>query len=146
MRRSQDSMNPRIHCDIMVINPTPEPGGHPFWYARVLGVFHAKVLHTGPAAQNHLVQDMEFLWVRWFGEEPGYKWGSQHARLPLIGFIPDTDDSAFGFLDPSLVLRGCHLVPAFAYGRTTTLLNTQSLTAARHPDESDDWAKYYVIM
>jgi hypothetical protein len=88
----------------MVVNPTPEPGVHPFWYAHVLGVFHAKVLYTGPTAQNHLVQNMEFLWVCWFEEEPGYKWGSQHACLPLIDFIPDTDDSAFGFLDPSLVL------------------------------------------
>jgi hypothetical protein len=64
----------------------------------------------------------------------------------MIGFILDTDDSAFGFLDLSLVLRGCHLVPAFAYGCTSTLLRTQSLTAAWQPDETDDWAKYYVMM
>ena len=139
-------MNPRTHCDVMVLSPETEAGAHPYWYARVLGVFHAKVLHTGPAAKNRSVQHMEFLWVRWFGIEPDYISGRQTARLPKIGFVPDTDDNAFGFLDPSLVLRGCHLVPAFAAGRTHSLLHTTSLTAARAPDETDDWVNYYVVM
>lgn len=68
------------------------------------------------------------------------------ARLPQIGFVPDSDGSAFGFLDPSMVLRGCHLVPALAAGRTSELLRTVSLTAARHPEETDDWERFYVIM
>jgi hypothetical protein len=146
MRRSQDSMNPRTHCDVMVLSPEKEDGAHPFWYAQVLGLFHAKVLHTGPTAVNRSVQHMEFLWIRWFGVEQNYIAGSHVARLPKIGFVPDTDEDAFGFLDPSLVLRGCHLVPAFAAGRTNNLLRTVSLTAARHPEETDDWANYYVIM
>jgi hypothetical protein len=70
---------------------------------------------------------MEFLWVRWFGVEPGYHWGFKTARLPKIGFVPNTDDMAFGFLDPSLVIRGCHLVPSFADGCTTKLLHQQIL-------------------
>ena len=146
MRRDQDSMNPRTHCDVMVISPESEEGAHPFWYARVLGVFHAKVLHTGHAAQNHSIQHIEFLWVRWFGVEPDYTSGSRVSRLPKIGFVPDTDEGAFGFLDPSLVLRGCQLIPAFAGGRTSNYLQTSSLTAAHHPEETDDWANYYVIM
>lgn len=145
MRRGQDSMNPRTHCNVMVLSQEKEHGAHPFWYAQVLGVFHADVLHVGPNTSNRSIQHMEFLWVRWFGVEPDYRSGSQVARLPKIGFVPDTDDSAFGFLDPSLVLRGCHLVPAFAAGRTSDLLQTASLTAARLPDETDDWANYYVI-
>lgn len=43
MRRSQDSVNPRTHADIMVLsheNDATTPS-HPYWYARVLGVFHA---------------------------------------------------------------------------------------------------------
>lgn len=146
VRRSQDSMNPRTHCDVMVLSPETEDDAHPYWYARVLGVFHAQVLHTGPAAKNHSIQSMEFLWVRWFGLEPNYRSGTHVARLPKIGFVPDVDDNAFGFLDPSLVVRGCHLVPAFATGRTTSLLQTISPTAARAPDEKDDWVNYYVIM
>jgi hypothetical protein len=146
IRRDQDSMNPRTHSDVMVLSPETEAGAHPYWYAWVLGVFHTKVLHTGPAAKNHSVQHMEFLWVRWYGIEPDYISGTQAGRLPKIGFVPDTDDNAFGFLDPSLVLRGCHLVPAFAGGRTQSLLLTDSLTAARPPNETDDWVNYYVIM
>ena len=101
VRWGQDSMNPRLHCDVMVLSWDEE---HPFWYARVLGVFHVQVLHVGPDARNRSVQHMEFLWVHWFGVEPWYKWGSRGARLPKISFVPDSDELAFGFLDPSLVL------------------------------------------
>lgn len=146
VRRGQDSMNPRTHCDVMVLSPETEDDAHPYWYARVLGVFHAQVLHTGADAKNHSIQPMEFLWVRWFGLEPGYRSGTHVARLPKIGFVPDTDANAFGFLDPSLVVRGCHLVPAFAAGRTQSLLPTISPTAARAPGETDDWVNYYVVM
>ena len=58
---------------------------------------------------------------------------------------PENDPSAFGFLDPSLVLRGCHLIPAFNDGRTSDLL-TAPLTIARPPDEVDDWVAFYVNM
>ena len=146
IRHDQDSMNPRTHCDVMVPSPETGPNAHPYWYARVLGVFHAKVMHIGPEARNCSIQHMEFLWVRWFGVEPCYKWGFKAARLPKIGFVPDTDNCAFGFLDPSLVIRGCHLVPSFADGRTSELLQTSTITAARHPDETDDWVNYYVMM
>jgi len=40
-----------------------ETGPMPFWYARVLGVFHIQVLHTGPAVTGQSVQHLEFLWV-----------------------------------------------------------------------------------
>ncbi|KAF8239262.1 hypothetical protein L208DRAFT_1475754, partial [Tricholoma matsutake] len=146
IHRDQDSMNPHTHCDVMVLSTETGPGAHLYWYARVLGIFHAKVIHTGPEAQNHSIQHMEFLWVRWFGMEPGYRWGFKTARLPKIGFIPDTDKGAFGFLDPSLVIRGCHLVPCFANGHTSGLLHTSTLTAAHRPDELEDWANYYVMM
>lgn len=67
------------------------------------------------------------------------------ARLPKIGFIDDMDDSAFGFLDPSLVLRGCNLIPAFVNGRTMALLKKPD-SAARPLGESDDWAAFYINM
>lgn len=42
IRRDQDSLNPRTHCDVMLHSAETDPGAHPFWYARVLGVFHTK--------------------------------------------------------------------------------------------------------
>lgn len=145
VRRDQDAINPRTHSDIMVLSHDEDPHGHPYWYARVLGIFHCQVLHLEPSATNRSVQHMEFLWVRWFGTVPGHRSGSAVARLPKIGFVPDTDPLAFGFLDPSLVIRGCHIIPSFKDGRTAELL-TASVTAGRRPDETDDWAEFYVNM
>lgn len=120
------------------------PGAHPYWYAQVLGIFHARVLHIGPNARNRSPQHMELLWVRWLGVEPEYQYGAKKARLPKVGFVPDSDPSAFGFLDPSLVVRSCHLIPAFIDGRTDELL--PSISVARDPGEVDDWAAFYVNM
>jgi hypothetical protein len=146
IRRGQDSLNPRTqHCDIMVHSCEDDPETHPYWYARIIGIFHVRVLHTGPAATNRSVQNMQFLWVRWFGVEPGHRSGFKVGRLPRIGFVPDSDNQAFGFLDPSLVIRGCHLIPAFAQGKTTELLRA-NVTAARPVGEVDDWTAFYVNM
>ena len=110
-----------------------------------MGVFHVQVLHTSPLATDRSVQHIEFLWICWFGIDPEHRYGHKAARLPKIGFVPESDPLAFGFLDPSLVLRGCHLIPAFNDGRTSDLL-TAPLTAARPPDEVDDWVSFYVNM
>jgi hypothetical protein len=145
VRRDQDTMNPRTHCDVMVLSHETGTTAHPFWYARVLGVFHVQVFHVGPTAKSLSKQYMEFLWVRWFGTVPGYRYGPNVARLPKIGFLADTDEAAFGFLDPSLVIRGCHLVPAFVDGRTSDLLTIPN-SIARPVGETDDWAAFYVMM
>lgn len=129
MRRNQDSINPWTHSDVMVVSPETSAHAHPFWYARVLGIFHAQVCHTGPEAHSHSVQNMEFLWVQWYGTEPGYRWGFKRAHLPKIRFVPVDDEGAFSFLDPSLVLQACHLTPVFLSGHTWTLLEFSSSAA-----------------
>lgn len=116
----------------------------PFWFARVLGVYHANVLHTGPKAKVQGSQMMHFLWVRWLGacQDDDMRSGWSNRRLPLVGFVPEGDISAFGFLDPREVVRGVHLIPAFHYGRTTALLQP---SIARAPDDHDqDWRFFYV--
>jgi len=86
VRRGQDSMNPRTeHCDVMVHSREDDLQGHPYWYARVLGVFHARVLHTGPAATNRSIQNMEFVLVRWFGRAPDHHSGWQLPGYPRSG-------------------------------------------------------------
>ena len=80
-----------------------------------------------------------------FGIDPSYRSGLKVGRLPKIGFVPENDDQAFSFLDPELVICRCHLIPAFADGRTVELLRT-GVTAARPIDEVDDWAAFYVNM
>src|ERR1700734_2691970 len=81
VRRDQDSLNPRTQrCDVMVHSCEEEADAHPYWYARILGVFTVRVLHTGQYARNRSVQHMEFLWVRWFGLVPGHISGFKAAR------------------------------------------------------------------
>ena len=142
MRRAQDSMNPRTHADIMVLsheNDEEKERHHPYWYARIIGIFHANVRHLGPTSKSPDVQKMEFLWVRWFGMDTKYRAGWKSRRLHRIGF---TDGNQFGFLDPKEVIRGVHLLPAFAHGRTSAYL---APSIARQPSEKhEDWVYYYV--
>ena len=89
---------------------------------------------------------MQFLWVQWLGVEPGYHSGSKVARLPKVGFVEDADEDAFGFLDPDLIIRGCHLIPDFNSGQTSDLMPYDGPTVARLPEEKDDWMNFYVNM
>jgi len=71
---------------------------------RVMGIFHANIQHTGVCSQSLKPQIMEILWVHWLGVEPGYRSGRRIAHLPKIGYVPEADKDAFGFLDPFLVI------------------------------------------
>jgi hypothetical protein len=57
---------------------------HPYWYAKVLGIYHVNVRvsdHTEP-------QRMEFLWVHWFGWDPDHQGGFEtcwHFCIRLMG-------------------------------------------------------------
>jgi hypothetical protein len=110
---------------------------HPYWYARVLGIYHTNIYVAGQREPRR----MEFLWVRWFGRDPDWSSGPTTCRLDRVGFVPEEDPEAFGFLDPMEVLRACHLIPAFSQGRTTDLLGP---SIARE-DPSGDYVNYYVM-
>jgi len=132
----------------MVKSPESGPGAQPYWYAHVIGIFHAMVSSSHADVEEKSFQHMDFLWVRWFGVEPGrYRHGFRYARLPKFGFVESTDDYAFTFLDPALVIRGAHMIPAFTEGRTTALLpSTKSLARVLNPEDEDDWVNFYVNM
>jgi hypothetical protein len=148
IRRDYDLVNPRSHPDIMVVSPDSETNDtSPFWYARVLKIYHADVWTSHPDVRDHSTHSINFLWVRWFGSEPGYNWGFNRARLPKIGFVESNDPFAFTFLDPAHVVRGCHLIPAFAEGRTSGLLpEGKSSARVLVAEETDDWLNFYVGM
>ncbi|KAF8874231.1 hypothetical protein BD779DRAFT_1476607 [Infundibulicybe gibba] len=150
LRRAQDSLNTRNHGDIMVLSredgDTDGNKPHPYWYARIVGIFHAMVRHSGPLSCSSEPQHMEFLWVRWFGRDLTHKSGWKARRLHRVGFIDSNEDpeGAFGFLDPNEVIRGVHLIPAFAHGRTTSLLAPSIIRPPR--EKNKDWLYYYVGM
>lgn len=140
VRRGQDSMNPRTQADIMNLAPEDATDSHPFSYARILGVFHCDVVHNNNGTLTSPVP-MSFLWVRRFRLDHSFKGGFKRKRLHRIEFLPDSDLNAFGFVDPDEVIRGAHLIPAFAYGPMEPVVEA---SLARKPDELDDWRYHYV--
>lgn len=145
MRRDQDSVNPRNHADVMVLAPEDErdEGGHPYWYARVIGVFHANVRYNGPGSTAATQQSrrVEFLWVRWFEHDTKAPGGFKKRRYPRIGFInteQEPDAAAFGFLDPACVIRAVHLIPAYVLGRTAVFLGGQKSIARQYTKDVED--------
>lgn len=150
IRRAQDFINLTTgNSFFMVLGSENEAHKepHPYWYGRIIGIYHAEVIYTGPESRSFEPQIMEFLWVRWMGRDPNtnYHAGWTARQLPRIGFVYYEDEAAFGFLNPSLILRAVHLIPCFSSGRTKELLPQRSL--CRLPNEKDeDWDMFYVNM
>ncbi len=91
MQRNQDSVNPWTHADIMVLLPEVIEGkdpklGHPYWYAWVVGIFHAKVRYIGPGSSSTNIQKVDFLWVRWFGCNLSTLWKVKASPHWFCGF------------------------------------------------------------
>jgi hypothetical protein len=126
----------------MVLSGETRPR-HPYWYARVLGIYHMDVwLNTeGPIRRRQI----EVLYVRWMAPLIDSQSGMSCARLPKVAFVEDSDRDAFGFLNPGQVIRSTHLIPAFASDRGTTSLR-HGKSFARQGGELDDWEAYYVGM
>ena len=141
IRRDQDSLNPRTHSDIMVLSGDDT---QPYWYARIIGIFHAMVLQTAGQSKSREPKKMEFLFVRWFGVDNDEIGGWRTKKLHQIGFVEGDSDQAFGFVDLADIIRGVHLIPRFSLGRTKELLDPSFARSAAENDE--DWVRYYVNM
>lgn len=117
----------------------PGPDPHPYWYARVVGIFHVDVLRRGESSPP---KRMDFLWVRWYGRDMHHRAGWKSRRLHRVGFIDSSDPAAYGFLDPANVIRAVHLIPAFDLGRSTAYLTGPIIRPARLEDS--EWRQFYV--
>jgi hypothetical protein len=118
---------------------------HPYWYAQIIGIFHAMVQHTGRHSQSSEPQHMYFLWVQWYGQDLKHRAGWNAKRLHPVRFVDSDDPFAFGFLDPQHVIHGVHLIPAFSYGHTGDLLQQNSI-ARSTSEQGEDWKFYYMGM
>ena len=108
----------------MVLASNPEEEPHPYWYGRVVGIFHVNARYDGtPSRKGRL----DVLWVRWFESDTNYKSGWKHKRLPRLKFRDASSPDAFGFVDPESVIRGGHLLPAFIHGKTDSYLIPTSI-------------------
>jgi hypothetical protein len=144
LRRAQDYLNTTTHTDFMML-AHDEGSVHPYWYGRILTIFHVVVLHTGPQSKFKDPQTLQVLHVRWLGMDGEYMGGWSAKRLHRIGFVPEDDPLAFGFLDPAEIIRAAHLVPAFSQGRTASLLCPSALGRPKS-DKDTDWWNFYVEM
>jgi hypothetical protein len=113
--------------------------GHRFIYGKVIGIYHVNVIYIGAGFVDYTPIRMEFLWVRWYElMDQVSSWDT--ATLDRVSFPSLTDEHSFDFLDPTDVLRGSHIIPAFN-------------SCKRHPDGSGmsalagdkhDWRAYYI--
>ncbi|EMD37183.1 hypothetical protein CERSUDRAFT_50942, partial [Gelatoporia subvermispora B] len=147
MRRAQDSINPRTHGDVMLLSCEDQEevsDPHPYWYARVVGIYHVDVCEEVAPRQWSDSQQMDFVLVRWFGRDLKRAGGFSARRLPRVGFMHGDDPGAFGFLDPKLIIRNAHIILGFAGRRTDELMGP---SIARQSIENDeDWDYYCVNM
>ncbi|KAG8958574.1 hypothetical protein FRC03_009004 [Tulasnella sp. 419] len=125
VRRAQDTISMRTERRYVMLAANDASKSHPFWYARVLGIFHTFATDSKSASANwkESMKRVDFLWVRWLTIDTSWKAGLQHERLDRVSFMSDGPE-AFGFVDPCDVVRACHLIPAFSKGRTKDLLDS----------------------
>jgi hypothetical protein len=112
----------------------------PFMYARVLGIYHANIIYTGEGMVDYQARRVEFLWVRWFEPDGTRSIEWKDLRLDAVRFPLVESEDAFGFVDPRDILRGCHIIPAFARGKR----HSDGISISRCALDGNDWARYLV--
>jgi len=152
MRWDQDVLNPGTsYCNFMALaqpDSTEPSDEHPFLYSQILGVFHVNVIYNGPGMTDYNPRRYDFLWVRWYDLENSVLHKSKTTKLKashrlnhLVFPSLDEEDSV-GFLDPADVLRGCHIIPAFAQKKCFSD-SKEELSKCAHEDR--DWNVYYIF-
>ena len=132
------------HRNVMLLSSTTTDSDSDsksrFLYARVLGAYHANVVYMGPGTLDYKPRRIDFLWVRWYQVLRGGTSSWRNSELPMVAFLPSTSDSVFGFIDPSDVLRACHIIPSFARGAT----HEDGVGLSLRARDGDDYKAYYV--
>jgi hypothetical protein len=146
VRRGSDTINPSTaRCNIMLLADNADvvddsSTGHPFLYARVLGVYHANIVYTGPGMHDYQARRLDFLWVRWYEVVDPDTAGWSSSRLDSVRFPPMNGEDAFGFVDPKDVLRTCHIIPNFAKGKR----HADGVGVSRCAKDAGDYCQYYI--
>lgn len=148
MRRRRETIRPKgSTSDIMLLSRDTDETTKvvsPFWYARVIRMFHVQARLRSKGDPK--LERVYFLWIRWFGRAVEDPFGDRVCRLERVRFISREDNSPqFGFIDPALVVRAVHLIPAFRYGCTDGFLKPSRLARIKHPDDiRNDWESFYI--
>ncbi|KAG9077844.1 hypothetical protein FRC06_008672 [Ceratobasidium sp. 370] len=140
--RQQDVLNPNTAMRFIVLPTEREnPTDHPFLYAKILGIYHAKFVYKGAPPCR-----MDFIHVRWLYYDYSQPGGLATCRLDRLTYKTcrtnqDVLDS-FDFVDPADVIRASHLIPDFDSKVSSDLLN--GLSVALDDTRDSDWNYYYV--
>lgn len=137
VRRAQDVVNPRTaHCNIMLLKNCDDDGhSGKYCYAKVIGIHHANVVRLTNVYESRRI---EFLFVRWYEPVLDHVWDT--CTLGRVHFWPLADQNAFGFVDPGVVLRACHIIPAFSRPQR----NPGERGISPLAGDKYDWPEYYV--
>jgi hypothetical protein len=114
LQRRSDVINLRTRPDVMVASPENDHS-HPYQYGRLIDIFTVPIHYKG-AKQivGNRRQEVQVFWIRWFEQDPKYKDGFSHLRIPRLQFVePDGVAKWHSFISPSMVLRATHIIPAF---------------------------------
>jgi hypothetical protein len=104
-------------------------------YAKVLGIHHVNVVRVGNVYES---RRLEFIFVRWYESVQSHSWETR--TLGRVRFMPLADQDAFGFVDPGVILRACHIIPAFSQGQR----NPSECGISPLAGDRQDWHEYYV--
>lgn len=145
-RREQDTINLQTRPHV-VITGQNDRDKHPYWYAELLLLFHLRVRHVGPLSKSTEIQRVNIAFVRWLDLDLGRKGGWKVQRLHRVAYSDGSKPKAFGFINPDVIVRGVHLIPAFNAGATEDYLGPSKLARPHAPkDDHTDWMFYYVGM
>ncbi|KAI9056308.1 hypothetical protein FKP32DRAFT_1599040 [Trametes sanguinea] len=152
-QRTQDNINPRTHGDILLAAPSSTSLDHPFLYARVVRIFHVNARLAAEIPGHDMGSEagsdfarFDVLWVHWFRLDKTYPGGFASKRPYRLELVPTQEwdsDEPFGFVNPADVIRGAHIIPAFASGHADDL---RPSIARGLPEGSSDFRHYYVNM
>jgi hypothetical protein len=138
IRRARDTLNPKFKHHFIMVRSGDNFPDHPFWYAKVLGIFHLNV-HWHTDSSTSATRRVDFLWVRWMQIAQLGDW--ERCILDRVEYVPDSSyRDMYGFLDPACVIRACHMIPAFHFGRASH----SHPSIAQDDAANGDWSSYYV--
>lgn len=83
VRRGEDTIHiGTSKSNIMALNPDFLPEDleleHPYWYAHVIGIYHANVVYIGKGNSDYRPRRFDFLWVRWYHFNKSVPYGWRH--------------------------------------------------------------------
>lgn len=141
VRREEDVIHPSgYQYNIMALADGANTSStHPFIYGQVMGIYHANVVYVGLGMIDYQPIRLEFLWVRWY-EQISDHCGWRGLKLDRVRFRRWGDPDACSFVDPSDVLRGCHIIPRFREGKL--YIDGKGMSPCAR--DSSDWKEYYV--